>query len=47
MLTVIRKAAPIVLLIVVVLGGLYGGFLNPTDLVKPVSASGGRQASGQ
>ena len=31
LLTVIRKAAPIVLLIVVVLGGLYGGFLNPTE----------------
>lgn len=24
-----------------------GGFLNPSDLVKPVAASGGRQASGQ
>ena len=31
LLTVIRKAAPIVGLIVVVLGGLYGGFLNPTE----------------
>lgn len=28
---VLRKALPIVLLIVVVLGGLYGGFLNPTE----------------
>jgi C4-dicarboxylate transporter DctM subunit len=31
MLTVLRKAVPIVSLILVVLGGLYGGFLNPTE----------------
>lgn len=28
---VLSKGAPIVLLVVVVLGGLYGGFLNPTE----------------
>jgi hypothetical protein len=27
----LRKAVPIVSLILVVLGGLYGGFLNPTE----------------
>jgi len=31
MLDIVRKGAPIVLLITVVLGGLYGGFLNPTE----------------
>jgi len=30
-LTALRKAVPIVSLILVVLGGLYGGFLNPTE----------------
>jgi C4-dicarboxylate transporter DctM subunit len=30
-LDVMRKGAPIVLLVTVVLGGLYGGFLNPTE----------------
>lgn len=30
-LDVIRKGAPIVLLVTLVLGGLYGGFLNPTE----------------
>ncbi|GAB4511838.1 MAG: TRAP transporter permease [Roseibium sp.] len=29
--TVLRKAVPIISLILVVLGGLYGGFLNPTE----------------
>lgn len=31
LLEAMRKGAPIVLLVVVVLGGLYGGFLNPTE----------------
>ncbi|HWK64621.1 MAG TPA: TRAP transporter large permease [Rhizobiaceae bacterium] len=30
-LDVLRKGAPIVLLVTLVLGGLYGGFLNPTE----------------
>lgn len=30
-LDVFRKGAPIVLLVTLVLGGLYGGFLNPTE----------------
>lgn len=30
-LAVLRKGAPIVVLITLVLGGLYGGFLNPTE----------------
>ncbi|MGI6856029.1 TRAP transporter large permease [Mesorhizobium sp. 1B3] len=30
-LEVFRKGAPIVLLVTLVLGGLYGGFLNPTE----------------
>ena len=28
---VVRKAVPIVVLVVLVLGGIYGGFLNPTE----------------
>jgi tripartite ATP-independent transporter DctM subunit len=31
LLDVFRKGAPIVLLVTLVLGGLYGGFLNPTE----------------
>src|SRR5690606_16087706 len=31
LLDVIRKGAPIVMLVTVVLGGLYAGFLNPTE----------------
>lgn len=31
LLDVVRKGAPIVLLVTLVLGGLYGGFLNPTE----------------
>jgi tripartite ATP-independent transporter DctM subunit len=31
LLDIARKGAPIVLLITLVLGGLYGGFLNPTE----------------
>lgn len=30
-LDVVRKGSPIVLLVTLVLGGLYGGFLNPTE----------------
>lgn len=30
-LTILRKSVPIIALMLVVLGGLYGGFLNPTE----------------
>src|SRR5690606_6565529 len=30
-LGVVRKSEPILILVTVVLGGLYGGFLNPTE----------------